>query len=125
MPKKGNPTLTDDLQRLIASPGTKQFSRLTVMTQQLCSVKKLFDIPGSAFVPKPDVDASLVSMVPRVTPLGVDGESIISCYHATLLMLNIVPTNTLEYVCRQVFGQRRKIINNSVKYVLLFIAALI
>nr|Q1A705.1 RecName: Full=Dimethyladenosine transferase 1, mitochondrial; AltName: Full=Mitochondrial 12S rRNA dimethylase 1; AltName: Full=Mitochondrial transcription factor B1; AltName: Full=S-adenosylmethionine-6-N', N'-adenosyl(rRNA) dimethyltransferase 1; Flags: Precursor [Vermamoeba vermiformis]ABB97064.1 mitochondrial transcription factor B-like protein [Vermamoeba vermiformis] len=84
--------------RLIANPGTKQYSRLTVMTQQLCSVKKLSDIPGSAFVPKPDVDASLVSMVPRVTPLGVN-----------------VPTPTLEYVCRQVFGQRRKMINNSVK----------
>ncbi|TRY54203.1 hypothetical protein DNTS_030467, partial [Danionella cerebrum] len=42
-------------ERLIATPGSQQRSRLSIMAQYLCMVKCCFNIPGRAFVPKPDV----------------------------------------------------------------------
>ncbi|KAH0622400.1 hypothetical protein JD844_024680 [Phrynosoma platyrhinos] len=41
-------------ERLTASTGTRQRSRLSIMAQYLCNVHKRFIIPGKAFVPKPD-----------------------------------------------------------------------
>ncbi|XP_027625606.1 dimethyladenosine transferase 1, mitochondrial isoform X3 [Tupaia chinensis] len=40
-------------ERLTASTGSKQRSRLSVMAQYLCGVQHVFTIPGRAFVPKP------------------------------------------------------------------------
>ncbi|XP_077094796.1 dimethyladenosine transferase 1, mitochondrial isoform X2 [Siphateles boraxobius] len=40
-------------ERLTASTGGRQRSRLSVMAQYLCTVKSCFTIPGRAFVPKP------------------------------------------------------------------------
>ncbi|KAJ4939865.1 hypothetical protein JOQ06_029301 [Pogonophryne albipinna] len=42
-------------ERLTASTGSKQRSRLSIMAQYLCTVHKCFTIPGRAFVPKPKV----------------------------------------------------------------------
>ncbi|KAM5283657.1 dimethyladenosine transferase 1, mitochondrial isoform 2-T3 [Hipposideros larvatus] len=41
-------------ERLTASTGSKQRSRLSVMAQYLCNVQHIFTIPGRAFVPKPE-----------------------------------------------------------------------
>lgn len=43
------------IQRLTASTGSKQRSRLSIMAQYLCTVHNCFTIPGRAFVPKPEV----------------------------------------------------------------------
>ncbi|XP_043552085.1 dimethyladenosine transferase 1, mitochondrial isoform X4 [Chiloscyllium plagiosum] len=40
-------------ERLTASTGSRQRSRLSIMAQYLCNVKSCFTIPGRAFVPKP------------------------------------------------------------------------
>lgn len=66
------------------------------MSQHCAQVVKRFDIDRRAFVPVPDVDTSVVSVVPLVTPLAD------------------VQLSSLEYVLRQVFGQRRKTLRNSV-----------
>ncbi|KAG7226241.1 hypothetical protein INR49_002991 [Caranx melampygus] len=42
-------------ERLTASTGSKQRSRLSIMAQYLCTVHNCFTIPGRAFVPKPEV----------------------------------------------------------------------
>ncbi|CAI9532122.1 unnamed protein product [Staurois parvus] len=42
-------------ERMKASVGSKQRSRLSIMSQYLCDVKHCFSIPGRAFVPKPEV----------------------------------------------------------------------
>ncbi|KAF6116564.1 transcription factor B1, mitochondrial [Phyllostomus discolor] len=56
------------LQRLTASTGSRQRSRLSVMAQHLCHVRHLFTIPGRAFVPKPQVDVGVVHFTPLVRP---------------------------------------------------------
>ncbi|XP_006140045.1 dimethyladenosine transferase 1, mitochondrial isoform X2 [Tupaia chinensis] len=55
-------------ERLTASTGSKQRSRLSVMAQYLCGVQHVFTIPGRAFVPKPQVDVGVVHFTPLRQP---------------------------------------------------------
>ncbi|XP_053192088.1 dimethyladenosine transferase 1, mitochondrial [Scomber japonicus] len=55
-------------ERLTASTGSKQRSRLSVMAQYLCTVRNCFTIPGRAFVPKPEVDVGVLHFTPLVQP---------------------------------------------------------
>ena len=50
--------------RIIAKPGTKNYGRLSVISQLKTNVKILFDIPDTAFFPKPKVQSSLVQFIP-------------------------------------------------------------
>uniref|UniRef100_A0A673HY23 rRNA adenine N(6)-methyltransferase n=1 Tax=Sinocyclocheilus rhinocerous TaxID=307959 RepID=A0A673HY23_9TELE len=58
----------DVAERLTASTGSRQRSRLSVMAQYLCTVKNCFTIPGCAFVPKPNVDVGVVHFTPLAQP---------------------------------------------------------
>ncbi|XP_021322908.1 dimethyladenosine transferase 1, mitochondrial isoform X1 [Danio rerio] len=55
-------------ERLTASTGSRQRSRLSVMAQYLTTVKSCFTIPGQAFVPKPNVDVGVVHFTPLAQP---------------------------------------------------------
>lgn len=55
-------------ERLTASTGSGQRSRLSIMSQYLCTVHSCFTIPGKAFVPKPQVDVGVVHFTPLVQP---------------------------------------------------------
>jgi 16S rRNA (adenine1518-N6/adenine1519-N6)-dimethyltransferase len=84
-------------QRLAASPRSKDYGRLSVMTQFLCEVRPLFDIPARAFVPAPKVTSTVVRLVPRAAPLG-------DCRFGDL-----------ERIVAAAFGQRRKMLRQSLK----------
>jgi len=84
-------------QRLAASPRSKDYGRLSVMTQFLCEVRPLFDIPPRAFVPAPKVTSTVVRLVPRAAPLG-------DCRFGDL-----------ERIVAAAFGQRRKMLRQSLK----------
>ncbi|XP_043919348.1 dimethyladenosine transferase 1, mitochondrial isoform X1 [Protopterus annectens] len=77
-------------ERLTACTGSRQRSRLSVMSQYLCTVKSCFDIPGRAFVPKPKVDVGVVHFTPLVQPQISQ------------------PFKLVEKVVRSVFNFRRK-----------------
>nr|XP_012307289.1 dimethyladenosine transferase 1, mitochondrial isoform X1 [Aotus nancymaae] len=55
-------------ERLAATTGSKQRSRLSIMAQYLCNVRHIFTIPGRAFVPKPEVDVGVVHFTPLIHP---------------------------------------------------------
>lgn len=55
-------------ERMIAKPGEAQRCRLSIMCQNWCNVDHKFNIPGRAFVPKPDVDVGVVHFIPRIEP---------------------------------------------------------
>ena len=57
-------------ERLAATPRSKAYGRLSVMTQWLCEVRALFDIPAKAFVPPPKVTSSVLRLTPRAAPLA-------------------------------------------------------
>jgi 16S rRNA (adenine1518-N6/adenine1519-N6)-dimethyltransferase len=83
-------------ERLAAPVGTKTYGRLSVLAQWRTEPKVLFDIAPSAFVPPPKVTSSVVSLKPRRTPLDCDREA-------------------LARVTEAAFGQRRKMLRQSLK----------
>ena len=85
---------TEVAQRLAASPHRKAYGRLTVLTQWLCEVRREFDIPARAFTPPPKVNSTVVSIRPRADPAAA-------------------PRSALEQVTAAAFGQRRKMLRNS------------
>jgi 16S rRNA (adenine1518-N6/adenine1519-N6)-dimethyltransferase len=56
-------------QRLAGQPGSKDYGRLTVVTQWLSEVRLLFDVPARAFTPAPKVTSTVVALTPRPAPL--------------------------------------------------------
>lgn len=53
--------------RITASPGTPEYSSFSVVVQIGAATRRLFDIPPGAFLPVPEVDSSVVEIVPRRT----------------------------------------------------------
>ncbi len=83
------------VERMVAEPGTKAYSRLSVMLQWRYDMDLLFIVPPTAFDPPPQVDSAIVRMIPKRRKLEVDGA-------------------TLEKVVAKAFSQRRKVIRNCV-----------
>ena len=84
-------------QRITAQPGTEHYGRLSVLAQWRCTAKILFDVNPNAFVPPPSVTSSIVRLEPREQPLA--------------------PCNLsdLEKITAATFGQRRKMLRQSLK----------
>ncbi|MCD6512711.1 MAG: ribosomal RNA small subunit methyltransferase A [Thermoplasmata archaeon] len=61
--------------RLIASPGSKDYSRLTVMVAPKAKVRVLEEVPRWAFKPVPKVSSCIVEMVPSEMDIGIDYET--------------------------------------------------
>jgi 16S rRNA (adenine1518-N6/adenine1519-N6)-dimethyltransferase len=83
-------------ERITAAPGSKSYGRLAVLANWRCDTKMLFDVAPSAFVPPPKVTSSVVRLVPHPAPLACDAEA-------------------LQKVTAAAFGQRRKMLRQSLK----------
>jgi len=86
-------------ERLVATPGTKDYGSLSVLTQQATSPKLLFLVPGRAFRPKPRVVSAVVSFQPRGSHAPDVGD---------------VPT--FRALVRALLAHRRKTIANNIKH---------
>jgi 16S rRNA (adenine1518-N6/adenine1519-N6)-dimethyltransferase len=82
--------------RIVAEPGSKTYGRLSVLANWRCESKILFDVAPSAFVPPPKVTSSVVRLIPRAKPLACDA-------------------GALQKVTAAAFGQRRKMLRQSLK----------
>ena len=82
--------------RIVAKVGDKSYGRLAVLAGWRCEAKILFDVAPSAFVPPPKVTSSVVRLVPRAKPLACDAV-------------------VLQRVTEAAFGQRRKMLRQSLK----------
>ncbi|NBC23444.1 MAG: 16S rRNA (adenine(1518)-N(6)/adenine(1519)-N(6))-dimethyltransferase RsmA [Gammaproteobacteria bacterium] len=60
--------------RMAASPGGREYGRLTVMLACSMQVERLFDVPPQAFRPPPKVQSSVVRLVPRAERLEIRDE---------------------------------------------------
>jgi 16S rRNA (adenine1518-N6/adenine1519-N6)-dimethyltransferase len=83
------------VDRLVAHPRTKDYGRLSVLAQHVCTVQRLFDVAPSAFVPPPKVTSSVVQLRPRP---------------ADRRLADLAP---LERVTAAAFGQRRKMLRGA------------
>jgi 16S rRNA (adenine1518-N6/adenine1519-N6)-dimethyltransferase len=83
-------------ERIVAKVGDKAYGRLAVLTGWRAQAKILFDVAPSAFVPQPLVTSSVVRLIPRAEPLACDAQA-------------------LQRVTEAGFGQRRKMLRQSLK----------
>ena len=83
--------------RLAAPPGGKDYGRMSILTQWLCRVRPLFRVPAAAFTPPPKIDSAVVRFEPRPEPLAPARKE------------------SLEKVTEAAFGQRRKMLRQSLK----------
>ncbi len=84
-------------ERLAAAPRSSAYGRLSVLAQWLCRIEMAFDVPPQAFVPPPKVTSTVVNLAPLPRPLA-------PCRIADL-----------ERVTAAAFGQRRKMLRQSLK----------
>ncbi|CAN5153838.1 16S rRNA (adenine(1518)-N(6)/adenine(1519)-N(6))-dimethyltransferaseRsmA [soil metagenome] len=60
------------VDRMAASPGCKDYGRLTVMLQWRYAIESVFDVPPEAFDPPPRVNSAIVRMQPYAKPPVID-----------------------------------------------------
>jgi 16S rRNA (adenine1518-N6/adenine1519-N6)-dimethyltransferase len=83
-------------ERIVAAPGSKIYGRLSILIQWRCEARILFDVNPSAFVPPPKVTSSVLRIVPKPAPAPCD-------------------RRLLEMVTQAAFGQRRKMLRQSLR----------
>ena len=93
-------------ERIVAAPGGKSYGRLSVLAGWRTEARILFDVAPSAFVPPPKVTSSVVRLTPRQVPLACDSAA-------------------LQRVTEAAFGQRRKMLRQSLKTLGIDTAALL
>ncbi len=83
-------------ERIVARENDPAYGRLGVLANWRAETRILFDISPAAFVPQPKVTSSLVRLTPREAPEACDRRA-------------------LEQVAAAAFGQRRKMLRQSLR----------
>lgn len=83
-------------ERLCAAPGSKTYGAVTVMVQYAATVARAFDVGRHAFVPAPEVDSTILHLIPyEKRPIQAQSDAV------------------LPRVVKAAFSQRRKTLRNS------------
>lgn len=83
-------------ERLCAAPGSKACGAVTVMVQYAATVARAFDVGRHAFVPAPEVDSTILHLIPyEKRPIQAQSDAV------------------LRRVVKAAFSQRRKTLRNS------------
>jgi 16S rRNA (adenine1518-N6/adenine1519-N6)-dimethyltransferase len=82
------------IDRMVASPSTSAYGRLSVMLQWRYAMEDMLDVPPESFDPPPRVMSAVVRMVPLASPAVVQFE-------------------LLEELVKVAFSQRRKLLRHS------------
>ncbi|CAD7033943.1 16S rRNA (adenine(1518)-N(6)/adenine(1519)-N(6))-dimethyltransferase RsmA [Pseudorhizobium endolithicum] len=82
--------------RIVAQEDDDHYGRLGVLAGWRTEARMVFDVPPQAFTPPPKVTSSVVHLTPRQAPLPCD-------------------VRKLETVTQAAFGQRRKMLRQSLK----------
>lgn len=89
------------IQRMISKVGKKNYGRLSLMVQYYCEVEHLFNVPSSAFSPKPKVVSALARLKPHSST-----------------SIRAKDSDCLQTVIRTAFNQRRKTLRNSLRTII-------
>ena len=83
-------------ERIIAKTHTKEFSRLSVLSNWRLEIKKHFNVSNNCFSPKPKISSTVLSFKPKINN-----------------QFNLKNPKNLEKVTRALFSNRRKMINKN------------
>jgi 16S rRNA (adenine1518-N6/adenine1519-N6)-dimethyltransferase len=86
------------VDRMAATPGNKNWGRLSIMCQYHFSVTRLFNVPPQAFTPAPKVQSSVVRLRPHEQP-----------------PVHIDSMEAFRKLVRQSFTMRRKTLRNCMR----------
>lgn len=82
------------IDRMVASPATSDYGRLSVMLQWRYDMENVLFVPPESFEPPPRVDSAVVRMIPRTSPAPVDFQ-------------------LFEKMVQVAFSQRRKLLRHT------------
>ncbi|KQR62134.1 16S rRNA (adenine(1518)-N(6)/adenine(1519)-N(6))-dimethyltransferase RsmA [Acidovorax sp. Leaf160] len=82
------------IDRMVASPATNDYGRLSVMLQWRYAMEDVLFVPPESFDPPPRVDSAVVRMVPRAEPAPLEPK-------------------LLEELVQVAFSQRRKLLRHT------------
>ena len=84
------------VERIVASPGSKSYGRLSVVIQAFFDAELMFVVPKESFDPQPKIESAILYLKTKNTPL----------------VQNLKP---LENIVKLAFSQRRKTLKNCLK----------
>jgi len=87
------------VERIVASPGTKTYGRLSVVIQAFFDTELMFIVPKESFDPQPKIESAILYLKTKSRPLVQD-------------------LKPLEEIVKLAFSQRRKTLKNCLKSVL-------
>ena len=79
--------------RITSKPGDEHYGRLAVLTSLIADARILFDVPNTAFVPRPRVQSAIVEIIPNADKIS-----------------KLYDLNKIEQLTAKLFGQRRKMV---------------
>ena len=85
--------------RIIAKTNSKDYGRLSIISNWRLDIKKEFNISSNSFFPKPRVNSTLLSFVPKRKYFSIEN-----------------PKN-IEKISKVIFNQRRKMIKNPLRQI--------
>jgi len=85
-------------ERILAKCGSKEYSRLSVLSNWRLDIKKHFNVSKNCFFPSPKVDSTILTFKPK--KIGI---------------VNLKNPKNLEIITRILFSNRRKMINKNFK----------
>lgn len=86
-------------ERFVATPGNKEYSQITLLTNYFCQPRIAHKVPRECFYPQPDVTSAVVEFIPLKEPP-------ITCVNPKLL----------RQVIKAGFSQRRKMLKNNLAF---------
>ena len=89
------------VERCVASPGSKQYGRLSIILQYYYHIDLLFYVAADAFNPPPKVESAVMRLTPREKPAVTAND-----------------LKTFKHVVAMAFQQRRKTILNNLKKII-------
>ena len=84
-------------ERILANSNTSEYGRLSIISQLCMKIEKIIDVKPSSFYPKPKVDSTLLSFVPKKN------------------FYKIKKISNLEHITNVFFNLRRKMIKKPLK----------
>lgn len=89
------------VDRMVASPNSKEYGRLSIMTQYFCEVEPLFSVPPTAFYPAPKVESAVIRLRPHKAPRALtQSPTFYRCF---------------DTVVKTAFSKRRKTLWNALR----------
>lgn len=86
------------VERMIATPQSKDYGRLSVMLQYFFDMELLIDVPPESFIPAPKVNSAVVRMIPQLGRVGIANH-----------------IENFSHLVKHAFHQRRKTLRNNLK----------